>query len=251
MYDGEMTQDGFSEKQKLNSLVFDMQEREVPHNPYDLEARKLACVRDGNPELLIIYQNEAWEGEYGKIGEDPVRQEKNLAIITIVLASRAAIQGGMSPELAFSMADSFILHIEKMTRPEKIREAGQQYEVEFAKYVRDLEKSMTRNHYVEQAKDYIFKHLHGRLQVSDVSTHLGLNRDYLSDLFHRSEGITLQRYIRREKIRQAENMLRYSDYQIHEIANYLAFSSQSHFASCFKQETGMTPVHYRNQYAGI
>lgn len=244
-------QDGFSEKQKLNSLVFDMQEREVPHNPYDLEARKLSCVRDGNPELLRSLQNEAWEGEYGKIGEDPVRQEKNLAIITIVLASRAAIQGGLSPELAFSMADSYILHVEKLTRPEQIRKAGIQYEAEFAECVRDLNRSMTRNHYVEQAKDYIFKHLHGRLQVSDVSAHLGLNRDYLSDLFHKCEGVTLQRYIRREKIRQAENMLRYSDYRINEIANYLAFSSQSHFAACFKEETGMTPAQYRNQYARI
>lgn len=246
-----MSQDGFSERQKLNSLVFDMQEREVPHNPYDLEARKLACVRDGNPEQLVIYQNEAWEGEYGKVGEDPVRQEKNLAIITAVLASRAAIQGGMSPELAFSMADSYILHIEKMTQPEQIRRASYQYEVEFAKCVRELNRPLNKNHYVEQAKDYIFKHLHGRLQVADVSGHLGLNRDYLSDLFHRSEGVTMQYYIRREKIRQAENMLRYSDYQIHEIANYLAFSSQSHFASCFKKETGMTPIQYRNQYAKI
>lgn len=246
-----MVLDGFSEKKKLNSLVFDMQEREVPHNPYGLEMRKLTCVRNGEPEQLAVLQTESWEGEYGKVGEDPVRQEKNLAIIAAVLASRAAIQGGLSPELAFSMADSYILHIEKMTNPEKIRQAAWQYEIDFAQCVKGLQHPKDKNHYVERAKDYIFKHLHGRLQVADVSAHLGLNRDYLSDLFHRSEGITLQKYIRREKIRQAENMLQYSDYQIHEIANYLAFSSQSHFASCFKNETGLTPMAYRNQYVKI
>lgn len=75
-----------------------------------------------------------------------------------------------------------------------------------------------------------------------------VNTSYLSDLFHKIEGITIQQYIRKEKIRLAENMLRYSDYEVKEIANYLSFCSQSYFGNIFRQQTGMTPARYRKKY---
>lgn len=91
-----------------------------------------------------------------------------------------------------------------------------------------------RNKYAERAKDYVYKHLYGDIKIQQISDSIGINKDYLSSLFHKSEGITLQRYIKRGKIRQAEYMLKYSDYNISEIANYLAYSSQSHFSHSFK-----------------
>jgi len=70
----------------------------------------------------------------------------------------------------------------------------------------------------------------------------------LSDLFRRVEGITIQQYIRREKIRLAENLLRYSEYDVKSIAVYLAFCSQSHFGKVFKDQTGLTPMKYREKF---
>ena len=70
----------------------------------------------------------------------------------------------------------------------------------------------------------------------------------MSDLFRRVEGITIQQYIRREKIRLAENLLRYSEYDVKSIAVYLAFCSQSHFGKVFKDQTGLTPTKYREKF---
>ncbi|MFR8904611.1 MAG: helix-turn-helix domain-containing protein [Blautia wexlerae] len=67
---------------------------------------------------------------------------------------------------------------------------------------------------------------------------IGVNTSYLSDLFHKVEGTTIQQYIRKEKIRLAENMLRYSDYEIKEIASYLSFCSQSYFGKYFPAADG-------------
>lgn len=141
------------------------------------------------------------------------------------------------------------MRIEKMGNIMQIRAAIYEYELEFAKSVKKLEKPIKRNKYVEQAKDYVFKHLHSEIRVQDISNHIGLNKDYLSDLFHKSEGMTLQNYIKQEKIRQAEYLLKYQDYSISEIANYLSYSSQSHFSHCFKEIKGMTPMQYRNKYS--
>ncbi len=70
----------------------------------------------------------------------------------------------------------------------------------------------------------------------------------MSDLFRRVEGITIQQYIRREKIRLAENLLRYSEYDVKSIAVYLAFCSQSHFGKVFKDQTGLTPMKCREKF---
>ena len=60
-------------------------------------------------------------------------------------------------------------------------------------------------------------------------------------------GITLSRYIRNQKIDVACSMLRHLDESSLSIANYLGFSSQSHFIQVFKKTTGMTPEEYRRK----
>lgn len=233
----------------ISRRVFHHQETEMPHNPYEQEAGKLEAVQNGDVEGVKRWRRESWVGEYGKVANDPLRQAKNLAVITIVLASRAAIRGGLLPELAFSMADGYILHMEEsMDIPQVDRIAGQA-ELDFAREVEKLSRpDGEKNLLAERAKDYIFKHLHRNIRLGELAGELGVHPNYLSALFHRAEGVTVQQYIRRQKIQQAENLLKYSGYQINEIANYLSFSSQSHFAECFKKATGMTPVQYRNQY---
>ncbi|WP_418476788.1 helix-turn-helix domain-containing protein [Eisenbergiella tayi] len=133
----------------------------------------------------------------------------------------------------------------------QIRSAARRFEEEFAVSVRTLQKSNSKNKYVDLAKEYVYRHLHSSIGIEEISRYVGLHKDYLSQLFSRCEGITLQHYIRREKVRQAEYMLKYSDAKMDEIANQLAFCSQSHFSHCFKEETGQTPSRYRNQFSGI
>ena len=59
-------------------------------------------------------------------------------------------------------------------------------------------------------------------------------------------GMGIASYIRKKRMEAACNMLRYSDIPYAEIAQILAFSSQSHFIQVFKADTGMTPHEYRN-----
>lgn len=86
------------------------------------------------------------------------------------------------------------------------------------------------------------------IRVSDIAGHLGVNPDYLSHLFHREEKITIKRYILEEKIHRGKNLLRFSDYSIHEIGFYLGFSSQSHFSKIFREVTGVSPGRYRSRF---
>lgn len=232
----------------INGRVFHHQETETPHNPYDHEMRKLEAIQNGDKEELERCRNEIWVGEYGRVAEDPLRQAKNLAVIAIVLASRAAIRGGLLPELAFSMADGYILLMESASDIHRVDAVAQQAENDFAREVAAAGPESGRNLLTVRAKDYIFKHLHGELRVSEIADVLGVHPNYLSTVFSREEGISIRQYICRERIRQSKNMLRYSRYSISEIAGYLSFSSQSHFSSCFRKLTSMTPGEYRAKF---
>lgn len=77
---------------------------------------------------------------------------------------------------------------------------------------------------------------------------MGMNPGYLSELFHKCEGMSIKNFILREKIGLAKNMLTYSGYSYIEIAAYLGFSSQSHLGKQFKKLTGFTLSEYRNTY---
>lgn len=215
------------------------------HNPYQHEQKKLGSIRAGNLKLLEECQNEVWPGEIGQLADNPLRQEKNLSIVVISIACRAAIDGGVAPQKAFSMSDVFISNIERMTQVLPIQAAVVEYEREFARAVEQVKHDSEHNHYVERAKEYVAEHIDEQIRVVQIGEALGINENYLTGLFHKYEGITLQHYIRKEKVRQAKELLLYSSYSCSEIAALLCFSTQSHFSSAFKREVGMTPAKYR------
>lgn len=215
------------------------------HNPYQHEQKKLGSIRAGNLKLLEECQNEVWPGEIGQLADNPLRQEKNLSIVVISIACRAAIDGGVAPQKAFSMSDVFISNIERMTQVLPIQAAVVEYEREFARAVEQVKHDSEHNRYVERAKEYVAEHIDESIRVVQIGEACGINENYLTGLFHKYEGITLQHYIRKEKVRQAKELLLYSSYSCSEIAALLCFSTQSHFSSAFKREVGMTPAKYR------
>lgn len=215
------------------------------HNPYQHEQKKLGSIRAGNLKLLEECQNEVWPGEIGQLADNPLRQEKNLSIVVISIACRAAIDGGVAPQKAFSMSDVFISNIERMTQVLPIQAAVVEYEREFARAIEQVKHDSEHNRYVERAKEYVAEHIDESIRVVQIGEALGINENYLTGLFHKYEGITLQHYIRKEKVRQAKELLLYSSYSCSEIAALLCFSTQSHFSSAFKREVGMTPAKYR------
>ena len=215
------------------------------HNPYQHEQKKLGSIRAGNLKLLEECQNEVWPGEIGQLADNPLRQEKNLSIVVISIACRAAIDCGVAPQKSFSMSDVFISNIERMTQVLPIQAAVVEYEREFARAVEQVKHDSEHNRYVERAKEYVAEHIDESIRVVQIGEALGINENYLTGLFHKYEGITLQHYIRKEKVRQAKELLLYSSYSCSEIAALLCFSTQSHFSSAFKREVGMTPAKYR------
>ncbi len=82
-----------------------------------------------------------------------------------------------------------------------------------------------------------------------LANHVHLNPTYLSELFARETGTSISQFITDKRMEAAENMLKYSEYSFSEIAQILAYRSQSHFTKVFKKHSGMTPGEYRRKHA--
>lgn len=235
-----------------SELVFQNQEYGRKHNPYSQELREQYSIEQGDPALLQKSIEEDYVGELGTLSKDFLRNWKYLAVVVITLACRSAIRGGLTPEIAFSLSDSYIQKVDESSTQPHITHLLREAEFQYARMVQELKsrrhKKQEKNPYIEQCKDFVFSRLHEKLEVADIAKHLCLNANYLSELFHEYEGITLKSYIRQEKIKLAKNLLTYSHYTYSEIAAYLGYSSQSHFGKSFKQSTGRTPGQYRREY---
>lgn len=125
----------------ISTVIFERQEWGIPHNPYDQEVRELDSIRNGDLEKLSKSLKETYRGEVGQLSKNQIRQAKNIAVCVITLASRAAIEGGMLPEEAFSMVDGYILQIEEMDSPVKIDAMMRQAEFDYAAEVAKLQKN--------------------------------------------------------------------------------------------------------------
>ena len=238
----------------FNDILFENHENNVHHNPYDQEMREFGSIENGDLIQLEKSLQEDYDGTIGTLAKDPLRNLKNLGIVLVTLASRAAIRGGLSPEISFSLSDSYIQQIEECKDLALVAPLAHKAEFQYAEMVHEIKEKQKgilkkqKNPRINKCKDFIFSHLHDRITLEDLAAEADCNPNYLSQLFKECEGISISGYILQEKINRAKNLLIYSDYSYIEIATYLGFSSQSHLGTQFKKHTGYTLRQYREIY---
>ena len=183
----------------------------------------------------------------GVLSPDKVRNVKYHTVILTALVSRFCIEAGLEISVAYNLSDIFIELIDKANTIEDIYTVQNDMLRTYCRKMSDLSKNRVVSRHIVVAIDYIRSHIQENLTVESIADSLSLNSSYLSKLFKQEMGITLSRYIREQKINVACNMLRHLDESSLTIANYLGFSSQSHFIQVFKKSTGMTPEEYRRR----
>lgn len=241
-------------QKEFSTVLFANLEETRKHNPYDQEIRETSSIRNGDTEQLCKSWDETYIGEIGRLAKTPLRHSKNHGIVLVIIASRAAIEGGLLPEIAYSLSDIYIQKIEDAQSPEAAFQLGRLAEYQYTMLVKELKaqkpsSATRRNTLINKCKDYIFLHLHEKISLSELAGELYINKNYLCELFKKEEGLTLGEYILQQKVKSIQNMLIYSKYTYSEIASYFGFSSQSHLGRQFKKVTGMTLQQYRETYA--
>jgi len=81
-----------------------------------------------------------------------------------------------------------------------------------------------------------------------ISKKLDKDYNYLSTLFSKTEGITIEHYIILQKIEKVKEYLKYNELTLSEIAYKLGYSSVQHLSKQFKKNTGLTASEFKNDH---
>jgi YesN/AraC family two-component response regulator len=92
---------------------------------------------------------------------------------------------------------------------------------------------------------YVEENLGNRLTLSMISKDCYLSANYLSSLFHREAGMTINDYITARRMRRACELLeRENKLYINEIARQVGYQDPAYFSRQFKMTIGCTPQQY-------
>lgn len=216
------------------------------HNTYAQEQEIMMLIRKGETEKLKDWISSAPAIRGGTIAVDGLRQVKNMFVVSVTLASRAAIQGGVDPVTALSVSDGFIKRCELLYSVEKITNLQYLMVLEYAGMVRRVRQKDYTSPLVMKVANYVVAHITDPLTTEQIADALYLSRPYLSSRFHKEAGRTLYSFIMDEKIEEAKRLILYSGRSISSISQYLGFSSLGHFSSLFKKNTGYSPTEFRS-----
>lgn len=184
----------------------------------------------------------------GILSKDPVTNLKYHFVITTAMITRLCREKGMELEQAFRLSDFYIQKLDDINSEEEVRRLHDEMVLDYTEKMRKYFRRDTNSKHINSCKEYIYSHIKERITIEDLADVLGVSSSYLSRLFKKEVGISVSAYIRNQKIDMAKNLLRFSDYSMIDIANRLAFSSQSHFIQQFREVEGMTPKKYRDEY---
>ncbi|WJJ94286.1 helix-turn-helix transcriptional regulator [Neopusillimonas aromaticivorans] len=84
------------------------------------------------------------------------------------------------------------------------------------------------------------------LSTAQLAKLFRTNEKRLSRAFRDLLGYTVSEFVRRERLNQAERMLRTTGLTITQISEELGYSSSANFATAFKSQFGLTPTELRN-----
>lgn len=235
---------GISEKEQINYNI-KRNVLEKKRFSYDMERKYYEFIRRGEKFPLDMVDLE----KVGEMAQSGIKQFEYQTVVAIALLCRAAIEGGMEQEAAYELSDLYLQRLEKCMSQSEMLILTTQATSDFSDHVSKVKERREKSaDYVEQCKVYLCRHQHEKINTKELAAQIGLNYSYLSRIFSESVGMSLTEYGKKEKLKGAANMLRYTEYSIAEIADYFCFSSASRFSDFFRSEYGMKPSEYRKKY---
>lgn len=230
---------------------FIKQEIMLSHRELEIEQPFFEAIAEG--DIKYVEEN-CKMGDFtnpdgmGHLSDNPIQNLRYHFVVTTALITRHCINAGMEQEKAYALSDFYIQSMDKLHTIEEIAKLHDQLCIDMCTRMKSIRKNMILSKPIVLCLDYIYNHLHSRITIPELADYLELSDSYLSRLFSKEMGMSISEYILKIKIDKASNLLKFSDISIVDIANYLAFSSESHFIMVFKKYMGTTPHKYRMQH---
>ena len=229
-----------------------LNENSYAHGTYNLEKQLLSYVSAGDVIGLTSFFHSIAQAQppaEGKVADDTLRQSKNIFIALICMVGKVgAIRGNLDIEQTYQLIDLYTQECERCSSINEVNRLRYTAILDFTRRVAELKHPQSYSKEVYAAMQFIKTHTNQPLGAQDVIDHVKKSRSVFMAQFKHETGETIGRYIIKSKLQEAKLLLAYSDRSLPAIANFLFFSSQSHFQNAFKKEFGITPLEYRRKH---
>ncbi len=227
----------------------DAAQRTERRQTYMAEQKLLNHIREGNLNVRDTLAEAKALGPDVMIMENtPLAQLNTSLTIFTALCIRAAIDGGIPPDVAYAVGENYILRISGSESISQSESIGHTMYREFIQMVHDAKQRSDLSRPIRSCCDYIGLHLEDALSMDILARRAGYTVNYLSRKFTEEVGMPPSDYIKKVRIDRACLLLMTTDLPIPEIGFRLQFCNRGYFSAVFKSQMGMTPVEYRKRY---
>lgn len=118
-----------------------------------------------------------------------------------------------------------------------------------AELVRDTAAISPGNRrHCDRAKEFVSENISRHITVGEVAEAIGISKNYLTNVFSRSEGVPLIEYINRRKLSYMLELIRHYDYTLAQAGEQVGFSDVNYISRIFKRYYGMTVTEYKRNF---
>lgn len=215
---------------------------------YMAERALLQMVRNGDINYQNVLQTSIRQSPGVPVhGKDPLRQMKTSIVVFTSLVCRAAMEGGLSPETAYALGDSYIQSVEDSRDSGELSALANAMYHDFVYRVHHIRTNPSYSHAIQKCCDYIELSLDRKIRTTELAALTGYTEYYLTEKFKKETGMSVSSYIRYAKVERAKVLLETTALSVHEIADRLAFNTVNYFIQRFRDTTGYTPAQYRKR----
>lgn len=213
------------------------------------EQSLLRMIRHGDADYQRVLQNATgvFTGNQ-KLSTNPLQHAKLGQVQFIALCCNAAIEGGLPAETAYNRKDAYVQDVENAKSVTEITQIGKNMYEDFIMLVYNQRLNPNYSKAIRSTCSYIESHLGDKLTADELAGRVGYSGYYLSRVFKKETGFSIDEYTRNARIERGKLLLADTKQSIQIIAEQLGFGNRNYFAVCFKQVTGIPPAAYRKQH---
>ena len=221
------------------------------YQTYMAEQALLRCVREGDLNYRAALARASSMSTGVRVTSDQPMMQVYISVATFIgMCVRAAIEGGLSPDTAYTVGDNYI---QSMLTCKSVAETGALNHTMYEDFIRRVHRARTNpalSRPIQTCQEYIEMHPEEPLTLAVLAHQTGYSESYLCRRFKQETGVGVSNYIRFARIERARSLLTDTDLTVAEIAARLHFCSASHFSDTFRKVAGMLPQQYRRQHRG-
>lgn len=171
---------------------------------YHQEELILQCVREGDMNYHRVMDGLNFSLLGIESSNNPRQKAMNWLVSCAAQCSRAAIEGGLSPQISISLRNNYLKQAEPLCTSTELLSLTQKMLDDYIRQVHSGRQQADLTAHIQECYEYIRAHITEELTIQKIAAKIGYTKYYLARKFQKEMGIKLLDYIKNVRIEYAK-----------------------------------------------